>query len=312
MDFEKKYSIAEPYFSIIVPSYNREKFIARTLQSVQDQIFQDFEVIVVDDCSTDNTVEVVQPFLKDKRFKLIQNTENLERSKSRNIGMRNARGKFLTLLDSDDLMYPNCLEDAYKFTIDEPKYLFFRNYFEMVNEEGQSLKKFDKTIKGNEIAKLAKENYISCIGVFTHRDIYKNMFFDEDPRIIVSEDWEYWLRVRANYKLGTIKKLNSAFTEHPNRSIAKFDPIELENRKMIIIEKVLSHEATRKVYAPYEKDMKVAAYLFVAIHANIAGFPKIALAYLKKASQISIFKSIQFRSLVVLKNALKGVLFKSV
>lgn len=307
METEQKLVKSQPYFTIVVPSYNREKFIARTLQSIQKQSFDDFEVIVVDDCSKDNTVRIIQVFLKDKRFRLIRNPENYERAKSRNIGMRIAQGKFLTLLDSDDLMYPDNLKDAYHFTQDHPECLFFRNFFEMVDESGNVLKKFSTVVHGDDRKKLAKENFISCIGVFTAREIYQNYFFDEDPGIVVSEDWEYWLRVRASYELGTIKKINSAFTEHPNRSMAMFDPLEIEKRKLLVIKKVMKNPATRKIYGKYEAKMKVAAYLFVAVQANIAGFPQIAWKYLQKASKISIWEMMQVRTAIILKNILKSL-----
>lgn len=305
MELQNRNGGTEPFFSVVVPTYNREKFIERTLRSIQNQTFSDFEVIIVDDCSQDNTIDVIAPFLKDQRFQLIQNPENYERAKSRNRGMNLAKGNFLTLLDSDDLMYENCLLDAHQFATVNREFKFFRNYFEMVDEMGTVLKKFAQSVTENQIAKLAKENFISCIGVFTHREIYKNIFFDEDRRIIVSEDWEYWLRVRAAYKLGTIKKINCAFTQHPNRSMATFDAESIEKRKMLVIAKTLESEETRKVYGRYKKDMHVAALIFVAIQANIAGDPKTAIKYLRRACKISWVKCAQLRFFIALKNALQ-------
>lgn len=292
---------AKPFFTVVVPSYNREDFIGRTLKSIQNQVFSDFEVIVVDDCSTDHTVKKVEPFLNDHRFRLIRNPENFERAKSRNIGMMKAKGKFLTLLDSDDLMYPNCLQDAYGYSNANPEKMFFRNLYEMVDEKGKMLKKFD-TVPDNDIKALAMGNFISCIGVFTHEKLYRNILFDEDRRITVSEDWEYWLRLRSIHPLGTIKKINSAFTEHPRRSISKFDPEEIERRKMLIIDKTLRNEDTAKIYGKYSEEMKLSAFVFIAVQANIAHKPKIALKYLKKAFFTSPLKFIHLRTMIAFKN----------
>src|SRR6266540_1237504 len=100
-----------PLFSIVIPTYNRAALILGTLQSIWQQTYPHYEVIVVDNCSTDNTVEVLEPYIRTQRIKFIQHERNFERARSRNTGMSAATGDFLTFLDSDDLMYPNIIED---------------------------------------------------------------------------------------------------------------------------------------------------------------------------------------------------------
>ena len=302
MEDEPFYHVDAPYFSVVVPTYNRERFISKTLRSIADQVFQDFEVIVVDDCSTDNTVAEVQPFLKDNRFQLLLNSTNSERAVSRNRGMMAAKGKFLTLLDSDDLMYPYCLQDAYDFSKGHPEYKFFRNYYDIKDREGKLLR-VQKKVAADYLKLIAKENFLSCIGVFMEREIYARFFFDEDRRIIRSEDWELWLRIMADYKLHTIPKVNSTYTYHSGRSMEKVEPREIEQRKMLVINKTLRNS---KVYQAHELDMKVSAMIFVAVQSNEAKMPKSAFAYLAKASRISFIKSMQFRFFVALKNALQN------
>ena len=89
--------------SIITPSYNTAKFIGKTIESVQNQTYQNWEMIIVDDCSTDNTDEVVDGYLSDKRIKYIKNEKNSGAAVSRNRALREAKGKWITFLDSDDL-----------------------------------------------------------------------------------------------------------------------------------------------------------------------------------------------------------------
>src|SRR2546422_10993365 len=90
-----------PFFSVVIPTYNRAAFIKATLQSVLSQTYAHFEIIVVDNCSTDNTGEVLGPFIRAGQIQFIKHERNLERARSRNTGMKAARGDFLTLLDSD-------------------------------------------------------------------------------------------------------------------------------------------------------------------------------------------------------------------
>ena len=93
-------------FSIIIPTYNREKFISIAIESVKNQLFQNWELIVIDDGSTDNTKNIVKHYLSDSRIKYVYQ-ENQERSASRNNGVNIANGKWICFLDSDDKFLSN-------------------------------------------------------------------------------------------------------------------------------------------------------------------------------------------------------------
>src|SRR6476469_5153496 len=86
-----------PFFSVVIPTYNRAAFIKATLQSVLSQTYPNFEIIVVDNCSTDNTDQVLDSFIRAGQIKFIKHEQNFERARSRNTGMKAARGDFLTL-----------------------------------------------------------------------------------------------------------------------------------------------------------------------------------------------------------------------
>ena len=124
-------------FSIIIPTYNRGSFIVKTLDSVFNQSFTDYEVIVVDNCSTDNTQEILQKYIYDGSIKYIRHEENLERAVSRNTGLSYASGMYVTFLDSDDLYHPNFLEEAYKFLQAHKESKFFHTYYEIRDSDGQ-------------------------------------------------------------------------------------------------------------------------------------------------------------------------------
>jgi len=125
------------YFSIVIPTYNRTHRILKAIQSVLNQNFQDFEIIIIDDASKDNTEEVVQE-IKDKRVRYFRNETNLERCHSRNKGIKLATGKYICFLDSDDYHLPNHLETLYN-TIqakNEPEAFFFVNAWDET-EDGE-------------------------------------------------------------------------------------------------------------------------------------------------------------------------------
>ena len=96
-------------FSIILPTYNRAHRINRAIESILEQRYSDWELIIVDDASTDNTEEVIQPYLSDLRIRYLKNETNQERCVSRNIGIYTAKGDYICFLDSDDYHLPHHL-----------------------------------------------------------------------------------------------------------------------------------------------------------------------------------------------------------
>jgi teichuronic acid biosynthesis glycosyltransferase TuaG len=125
--------------SIVTPLYNSEKFIHETIRSVVNQTFQNWELLIVDDCSTDSSVKVVSGFLeKDSRIKLFKNERNCGAAVCRNIGLSNASGRFIAFIDSDDTWLPKKLEKQLCFMMDHDYEISFTDY-ELVNENKLSL-----------------------------------------------------------------------------------------------------------------------------------------------------------------------------
>ena len=124
--------------SIIMPSWNTARFIAKSIQSVIDQTYQNWELLIVDDCSTDNTDEVVSPFLKDPRVKYFHNEKNSGAALTRNKAMRIAQGEWIAFLDSDDLWSPDKLEKQVRFMEDHGYVLSYTEY-EKIDEEDNRL-----------------------------------------------------------------------------------------------------------------------------------------------------------------------------
>ena len=125
----------EELVSIIMPSYNTGKYIAKSIKSVLVQTYKNWELIIVDDCSTDNTDEVVADFLTDKRIRYIKNEKNSGAAISRNRALREAKGRWIAFLDSDDLWMPQKLEKQIQF-MQEKQYSFtYTDYMIQLNGE---------------------------------------------------------------------------------------------------------------------------------------------------------------------------------
>lgn len=123
--------------SIIMPSYNTGKFITDTIKSVISQTYKKWELIIVDDCSTDNTDDVIKPFLGNKKIRYIKNATNKGAAVSRNRALREAKGRWIAFLDSDDLWKPEKLEKQIRFMQDNGYHFSYTNYNE-IDEDGVS------------------------------------------------------------------------------------------------------------------------------------------------------------------------------
>lgn len=121
--------------SIIMPSYNTASFIAESIQSVLAQSYKDWELIIVDDCSPDNTDEVVKPYLSDERIRYLKNEKNSGTAVSRNRALREAKGKWIAFLDSDDLWMPEKLQKQVRFMEKNGYHFSYTNYAEIDTED---------------------------------------------------------------------------------------------------------------------------------------------------------------------------------
>lgn len=133
----EKNRVVDGLVSIIMPSWNTERFIAETIQSVIDQTYVNWELLIVDDCSSDNTDEVVASF-KDDRIKYLHNEKNSGAALTRNKAMREARGEWIAFLDSDDVWMPKKLEHQISFMM-KNGYSFSYTEYEKIDEESKPL-----------------------------------------------------------------------------------------------------------------------------------------------------------------------------
>jgi len=187
-----------PFFSVVIPTFNRAKFLCKAIESVLGQTFADWELIIVDDGSTDNTKEIVAAF-HDERINYYYQ-QNQERSVARNTGIKNSKGQYICFLDSDDYFLPERLDLLYRFIIEKKEVvaMFFTSI--CFDKEGIISERAQLEFSNN----LNIYNYIiqGIIGVpqaCIHKTIFNDFLFN--PLFRYGEDMELWLRIADNYPL---------------------------------------------------------------------------------------------------------------
>ncbi len=225
--------------SIIMPSYNTAKYIKNSIQSVINQTYTNWELIIVDDCSTDNTDEVVNDIIDD-RIHYIKNEKNSGAAVSRNRALREAKGKWIAFLDSDDLWMPQKLNEQIRFMKDNNYHFSYTNY-EEIDEQSNRL---GCTVTGpKKITKTGMYNYCwpGCltvmydaeyIGLIQIADIKKN------------NDYAMWLKVckKSNCylldkTLAQYRKRSGSISNHSYVKLIKYHYLlykEAENKNAVI------------------------------------------------------------------------------
>lgn len=192
---EKIFMIAEEMVSVIIPSYNRQATIIRAVQSVLNQSYANLEVIVVDDCSSDKTVEMVKQ-IKDDRLRIIECKKNGGACIARNIGIEVAKGEYIAFQDSDDEWFEKKLEielNTLKATKCDVVACGFYRYMD------KKVKQWPfEEVKGDYLERILKKNYVTTQAIVAKRECFEDEKFDEKmPRY---QDWELAIRLLQKYK----------------------------------------------------------------------------------------------------------------
>lgn len=250
------------FFSVILPAYNRAYLIAETIDSVLQQTFPDFELLIIDDGSTDNTQQLIESkYAKDTRIKYFYK-ENEERAAARNFGLKQAKGEYAVFLDSDDWMKLHYLETLKKIIeknegiiLLAAKYNYKNNGIEEVNSD---LQKLDKGWYGRNLfltGNILACNY--CIKIKNH----SIKLFPADRSLTTSEDWLFLLANLQNEKIFISNEICISMRQHNDRSMNN-------NQKVIAARKKATEwiiENLNLTVAEISK-LKAWSHYFCAVH----------------------------------------------
>ncbi len=195
--------------SVIISTYNRGNIIENSITSVLNQTYKNLEVIIIDDGSTDNTKEIIDKF-EDKRLKYIKIKENLGAPNARNIGIKEATGRYISFQDSDDLFYPNKLELQINNMFNQNSHLDFckiKVFYNSSNHNFVPNQYQEKNIiKGNIFSELISHgNFISTQSILVRKKFIEKYSFDTNmPRL---QDYELILRMIPKVKISYTRKV---------------------------------------------------------------------------------------------------------
>lgn len=199
--------------SIITPTFNSERFIAETILSVQAQTYKDWEMIIVDDCSTDRTAEIVASFQeKDSRIKYLYNSTNKGSAFSRNLALQEAKGKWIAFLDSDDLWHPEKLEKQIEFMTRNDIHFSYTNYCEI----DESSKEIGVLISGPEVItnKLMRAYcWPGCLTVMYDAEFLGLM---QTAEIKINEEYALWIKISSVANCHLLDENLAKYRRHNN------------------------------------------------------------------------------------------------
>ena len=227
--------------SVIMPSWNTSNFIAESIQSVIDQTYENWELIIVDDCSTDNTDEVVAKFT-DKRIRYFKNEKNSGAALSRNRALREARGEWIAFLDSDDLWNPDKLEHQINF-MNEHGYTLSYTEYEKIDEESKPLRIYVSGPEKVNKHKIYNYDYIGQLtmmysakkfGLIQIKDIKKNNDYAIRLQLYKKSDTCAYL-LKENQAKYRIRKVSISHDKFRRKFKSHYDLFHMCDEKSAII-----------------------------------------------------------------------------
>lgn len=293
-----------PKVSVIIPTYNRASLIPRALDSVLSQTFKDYEIVVIDDGSVDNTQEVIKPYWD--RIKYVRQ-KNGGISAARNRGIQESTGKYIAFLDSDDYWAPEKLEIQAGILDQNPKIGIVYVRMPIVNEHGQILGMKPNGVSGKNFQELLRVwGDLPTSSVMTRRECFDRLgMFDEN--LPPMEDIDMWIRIAHDYELHEIEgktlayywrhdhqitqdliKVYSGLVKVHDKILRTFKDIPRE----LITQKLVKNQYTlSRVYYSKQK-MKEA---FVNLSQSIARYPLVGALFIENTDNFlqKLFKIIK-------------------
>jgi glycosyltransferase involved in cell wall biosynthesis len=268
---------SKPFFSVILPVYNREKKISRAIQSILDQEFEKWELIVVNDASSDGT-KVILDEIQDLRIRVIHNEKNLERCISRNLGIETANGEFICFLDSDDYHLPEHLKKLYEL-IESKNFqsaFYFSNSFNET-EEGTRTERCCPEYTKDEPYHYFLNYTVNPQRWAVHHSIFEKVKFD--PEVIICEDMDTSMRIAvANFPIFQLNERTTVYVAAAD-SFTHGDSQKWE-KELFYLKRIFSKRELKGKLPLFSKWRLLSmCYFHLAEKANSLGQKKNALKY---------------------------------
>lgn len=288
-----------PLVSIIIPTYNRKNFVIKTIDSLLKQESDDYELIIVDDGSSDGTDEHFKNFANPKVS--YHKIGNSERGFARNYGARQAKGSYVNFFDSDDLAYNNHVSNAVNFIKLKDNPEVFHEDYDIKTPEGDDVP-FTR-ISDSEIGKWLVDhgNVLSCNGVFIRKDIALQFPFCESRILSGTEDYALWLRLSSRFKIWRVPGITSTIVNHEQRSMASHDVVKLINRNMFLLDYLQNDNHFMDYIGDNFNLIESECFSYIALHIVLAGNNRQGFNFLMKAMKADRtfpFRSVRFMAII--------------
>jgi glycosyltransferase involved in cell wall biosynthesis len=282
-----------PRVSVIIPAYNSERFIGDTISSILNQTFQDFEIIVVDDGSTDGTPQVIQSF--GERVRLISQ-KNKGGTAARNTGVEEAVGEYISFLDHDDLFLPEKLQLQVDFLDGHREFAGVFGWAKIFDETGKTVLKNNQPVESelNLDSMLVYNRIMSFSQVMLRREVFDKVG-KLDPRFHIASDYEFWLRMlAAGLTLTSLETFLVSYRVHGQNVSSRSGLFREEHIK--VVQEFFAKPTLDPKIAAQKMDVVTSHYLRYGISAYAELNPTEGRRYLQEASQYNptLFKQTDF------------------
>ncbi len=271
-----------PFFSIVIPTYNRADFLEETINSALQQTFRDFEIVLIDDGSTDNTADLIREKFGNNPQVRYYYQENKERGAARNNGIKKSRGKYIIFFDSDDIMHDDHLITLYERLQREPDTNYIATKYDFGNKDKRYPNNDFKSVVDGKygITLFLKGNLLAC-NFCVRKDNPHLILFNENRSFNVMEDWVFLIQNLQHEMITIIDKVTITMNDHDNRSMKSDNHLIIDKRLKamnLIIEKV-------KLDSFQLMLLKAFSYYFCAIHSYLDNDRKKGLYFLWQATK---------------------------
>ena len=259
-----------PKVSVIVPAYNRAKLLSRALESIFAQTFNDYEVIVVDDGSKDETPEVIKQFAG--RVKYIRK-ENGGSASARNRGIEESKGEYIAFLDSDDTWVPEKLEEQVKVLDAHKNVGIVYARMPIINEKGERVGTKPAGISGRNFKELIEHwGDLPTSTVMARRECFQKagMF---DTALTTMQDIDMWIRISRHFELYEIENKVLAYYYRHDEQITQ-NRLKLYEGRVAIFKKILNNSQGERLPEAFLRRLAVEQYVLSRIYYEQGNYPK--------------------------------------
>ena len=247
-----------PFFTVIIPLYNKEMYIENAIKSILNQTFTDFELLIVNDCSTDKSVEIASEFLSEK-VQIIHHEKNYGLAATRNTGIKKATSNYVTFLDADDLWKPHFLEKIFHLIQNFPEARIFGTNYEEI---------WSKTVKiphnGSESLPVHFTGYLNYFkinlkqGIYNHgsvclhKEVYESVgFYNEN--IQLSQDLDFNIRANYHYKLAYDNSVQMSYFMQTDNQLTRSSIVNKTIPDYDLYENWTKNNSDLKKYLDFER-----------------------------------------------------------